>query len=813
MQLFYWKFRNKVSLLLCLLFAVQIYQANSQTSQLWWVNSNGSGTTSTFSNVQNNGSNYREVYANSAIGNVWGLTKANNGKIYGISRSGGQYDNGVLFEIDPATSAYTAKHHFDTSRGINSLGGGSIGTLVADQYLNPAAGKLYGANLSGGANGFGAFYEFSTVSGTITKLFDMTGEKTIQSFVQARNGKFYGLSLRTNSYGIFEYDISTNTYTLKLPIPVSGDAPIPIGFTQHSNGKLYTFEMFGAGSIYEYSIELNTLTKRANLSDIGATIDYASSGSITLTEALNGKLYGVASRGSNSGVLYEFDPGSGALSQKKIFDYSITGGRPAGPLTLFSNGKLYAVNNAGGQNAVSTEDGGTIYQYDPATNQFEVVKHLPAVPNGGHSPRGNVVETPTPLSTLPVISIGDVTVNENAGTALLDVCLSKPATQQVTVTCRLSHGSATAGQDHSFTSVLLTIGPGISCGRISVPIIDDILKEPTEDIVIVVENVINATIGDAYGAINIIDNDSIIVAPSLNVTNFTISEGSSPALVNVCLSSVSSKDVSFYLTTAAYTAGSGSDYTSIHQQFTIPAGQTCISVPITIINDNIFEPTESFTTNLSAITNAVAGDIQGWVNIIDDDNPPCLEGVICIANTCPFTTVNLNNAYSIANLPTGTAVSWHTGTPASNANKLTAAEAASITRIPGSYNYYAAINTGGTNCYSNTVLVVVNIKRCIVEESTPNSIASVSDNIIKNLTIAPNPFVSNIQTTVQVQKDERVVFTVMDIFGRTIKSKTVQLSVGKNQVTVDGLGKLPAGSYLLRVAIGTGVETHKIVKQ
>jgi hypothetical protein len=413
----------------------------------------------------------------------------------------------------------------------------------------------------------------------------------------------------------------------------------------------------------------------------------------------------------------------------------------------------------------------------------------------------------------PVIRIVDTTivVEGKSSYAVGEFYLSAPTTEPVSFDIFTIPKTAKIGTDLTFTKVSRTFSPGVTSGLLYlIPILNDSIKEPTETFVVKIANPTNATVEKDEGTVVIIDDDSASVTPSLSVSDLTLPEATSPALVNVCLSSASDKDVSFYLTTAAYTASSGADYISLHQQFTIPAGQTCINVPIQIINDNIVEPVEGFTTNLSAITNAAAGDIQGWVYITDDDSSSCPAGTICISNTCPATTVNLINAYSINNLPTGTTASWHTGTPATDANKITAAQAAAIST---SGNYYAAINISGDNCYSSTVLVAVNIKSCANAPLAGNFIHSPTEIASKKITISPNPFVNNIQASIQMEKDEKAVLTVMDIFGRQIKSKTVQLSAGKNQVTVDGLGKLPAGNYLLRVKSGTRVETHKIVKQ
>jgi hypothetical protein len=416
------------------------------------------------------------------------------------------------------------------------------------------------------------------------------------------------------------------------------------------------------------------------------------------------------------------------------------------------------------------------------------------------------------------LSINDVSISEDVGTAQLQVCLSEPTNQPVTVQYSPSHGSAKADSDYVAVSGTLTIPAGQTCATIPVTIIDDVLKEGAEDAVFRIFNPTNATIGDAYGAINITDNDvNNATVPTISVSDLTKSEATSLALVNICLSSATTKDVSFFLTTAAYTANSGSDYTSLHQQFTIPAGQTCIDVPIEIINDNIVEPTEGFTTNLSSITNATAGDIQGWVYITDDDSiAVCPTGAICIKNTCPVNTVNLNTAYSIPNLPAGTVVSWHTGTPATDANRLTPAQSQAIS---SSGSYYAAIYTGTNGCYSATIQVVVTIINC--GPNTPLTEATIFNKentkapqtIIPHTSVAPNPFTNNVNVIVNADKTGEALLSIIDIYGRQLQSQKTKVTTGKNNVSMTILSKIPPGNYLLKIKTGEKLDVHKLVKQ
>lgn len=94
--------------------------------------------------------------------------------------------------------------------------------------------------------------------------------------------------------------------------------------------------------------------------------------------AANGKYYGTTAEGGlhGWGVLYEFDPATNAYTKKLDFQSEAT---RYGALTLASNNKFYATSRYGG----------TIAEYDPATNVLTVKFTFTWATNGG--PWGDLV--------------------------------------------------------------------------------------------------------------------------------------------------------------------------------------------------------------------------------------------------------------------------------------------------------------------------------------------------------------------------------------------------------------------------------------
>ena len=119
------------------------------------------------------------------------LIQANNGKLYGMTWSGGKYDYGVLFEWDIHTDTYIKKFDFD-----DETGGNPVGALY-----QAANGKLYGAtrNYAGHGIDCGLIFEWDIVTNTIEIIHEfiytegwLNGCSPLSTFVQADNRKSQG---------------------------------------------------------------------------------------------------------------------------------------------------------------------------------------------------------------------------------------------------------------------------------------------------------------------------------------------------------------------------------------------------------------------------------------------------------------------------------------------------------------------------------------------------------------------------------------------------------------------------------------------
>ena len=113
---------------------------------------------------------------------------------------------------------------------------------------------------------------------------------------------------------------------------------------------------------------------------------------------------------------------------------------------------------------------------------------------------------------------------------------------------------------------------------------------------------------------------------------------------------------------------------------------------------------------------------------------------VVLTNTCPSTTVNLNTAVSVTNTPAGTTLSWHTGTPATTANKIN-----DVTALPAG-KYYASFYDGLIDCYSPTNEVTLVVNSCVAVVANPNTVTTTVNTAV-NIPVLNNDTNSGVAAT------------------------------------------------------------------
>ena len=219
----------------------------------------------------------------------------------------------------------------------------------------------------------------------------------------------------------------------------------------------------------------------------------------------------------------------------------------------------------------------------------------------------------------PELSIGDVSVDEGAGTAIFGVELDVASGEQVTVDYATSDGTATAGADYTAATETLTFAPGQESKDIRVTLEDDALAEGAETFTVRLSNATNARIADAEATGTITDDEG---TPALGISDASATEGDAVQFT-VTLIPAAAGDVTVAYGTADGTATAGTDYTApvSGTELTISAGQSSGTISIATIEDTDDEDDETFTLTLSSpSSNAALGTDQSATGTIEDDD-------------------------------------------------------------------------------------------------------------------------------------------------------------------------------------------------
>ena len=219
-----------------------------------------------------------------------------------------------------------------------------------------------------------------------------------------------------------------------------------------------------------------------------------------------------------------------------------------------------------------------------------------------------------------VLAANNLTVNENGGDVTFQVLLTEPnRAGAVTVNYATTPVVKQVSSSFADASGMVTIPAGQTSASFTIPIIDDQLNEDNEVLQLTLSNPQGAVLSPS-AAINltIVDNDP---RPTLGVTNVTVDETAGIVNFVLKLSAPSGRTVSMVINTLDDSARAGQDYVAlVNQNVTIAPGETTVTVPVTLLNDNQQETNEQFYLVISSLQNADIPANQVSATIQDNDS-------------------------------------------------------------------------------------------------------------------------------------------------------------------------------------------------
>jgi hypothetical protein len=313
-----------------------------------------------------------------------------------------------------------------------------------------------------------------------------------------------------------------------------------------------------------------------------------------------------------------------------------------------------------------------------------------------------------------------------------------------TVNYSLTSGStALSGTDFTALSGTVTIPANANSAVIDVPVINDLIIEPTEAVEIQLSSASNSiataiTTQLVATSANIVDDDNTAANNTITLTK--VSDGQEPgtnARFQVSypsgITASEATDVSFNV---SGTATSAVDYSALTGTITIPANQNSAFIDVAVIDDHLIEPTETVALTLTSATSSLNGltvsSSAVSADILDDDDTPA-NNVIMLSK--------VNDAGE-----PGTAARFKVSFPAgisSSVNTIVDCSVTGGTAVAGT-DYTAPTGQVTITAGSNEAFIDVNVIDDKIIENTETFTVQLSSAIstISTLTVQPATAIS-----------------------------------------------------------------------
>ena len=241
---------------------------------------------------------------------------------------------------------------------------------------------------------------------------------------------------------------------------------------------------------------------------------------------------------------------------------------------------------------------------------------------------GTITDNDTALPELSFPS-GNVSVDEEAGPAVVTVTLSSASTETVTVdyATRDLTGGAEEGKDYTATSGTLSYAPGETSKTITIEILSDDIYEGVERFLVDLSNPSGVTLPQYRSKdVRIVSDETV---PAVSIAPVTVDEGAGTMTLTLRLNYASEQDIAYIAVDGDVrgTATAGDDYDDFLTEaggiarITIPRGNLSQTFDITIVDDNLEEPDETIEIVWQKSTSDVATpDFFIFTGTIEDND-------------------------------------------------------------------------------------------------------------------------------------------------------------------------------------------------
>ena len=227
-----------------------------------------------------------------------------------------------------------------------------------------------------------------------------------------------------------------------------------------------------------------------------------------------------------------------------------------------------------------------------------------------------------------LLSVEDVTVDENGGPAVFTVQVLDTLTEALAVDYSTNSSTAIAGEDFTEASGTITFNSTTTTHTISVPITADTVDEDDEQFSVAF--IPQGATGRSTEAVaTIIDASDPPQASIAAPREVTAREDTATVNFTVKLSTVSQRSVEVAYSTADGTATAGEDYRRVVDgSVTFAPGETSRTFAVQILDDEVAEVAETFTVSLAVVdvgTVTLGSQSTATVTITDNEGDPAVS--------------------------------------------------------------------------------------------------------------------------------------------------------------------------------------------
>ncbi|MDM8546217.1 autotransporter domain-containing protein [Candidatus Venteria ishoeyi] len=233
------------------------------------------------------------------------------------------------------------------------------------------------------------------------------------------------------------------------------------------------------------------------------------------------------------------------------------------------------------------------------------------------------VSVTTAVSDPPPIEIAftatEYSVSEDGSLASITVSRSGTDERAISVDFRSEDGTAVSGQDYDAATGTLAWTQGdLSDKSFSVRLIDDKEAERNETINLILENPVDADLGQANAVLTIVDDETTGQIEFSSVS-YRVSEDTGSATITVVRNGGSDTAITVNYSTSNSSAIAGEDYTTAQGSlFWSHGDRVAKTFAVDIINNPVIEGDRALTLILSAADDAILGQRTATLTIVDE---------------------------------------------------------------------------------------------------------------------------------------------------------------------------------------------------